>query len=44
MILIGNKDDFTVYFNANSQSYIVFKDNKLLISKFRFVDIKSYLD
>lgn len=44
MILVGKKDDFSVYFNANSQSYTVFKGKLLLTNKFRFIDIKSYLD
>jgi len=44
MVLIGKKDEFTIYFNPNSQKYIVYKNNQELISKFRFVEVKSYLD
>lgn len=43
-MLIGIKDDFTVYFDCYNQVYNVFKNNKLLIKKYRFSDVKSYLN
>ena len=44
MIKVGQKDDFVVYFNSNTQAYTVYKDGKLLIgNKYRFTDVKSYL-
>jgi len=43
-ILVGNNNGFAVYFDANKQTYKVFKDGKFLIGdKYRFSDVKSYL-
>ncbi len=47
MILVGKNElmDFSVYFNANYQTYSVYKGNKFLIgNKYRFADIQSYLN
>lgn len=45
MILVGCKDDYELYFNCSEQMYTVFKNNKILISnKFKYSDVKSYLD
>ena len=45
MILVKEKSGFAVYFNANTQSYTVFKDGKLLIgNKYKFSQEKSYVD
>ena len=45
MILVKENKGFKVYFNANTQSYSVFKDNKFLIgNKYKFSEVKSYLD
>ena len=45
MTLIGKNTDFKVVFDSNTQCYTVYKKDKLLITnKFKFVDIKSYLD
>lgn len=43
--LVGEKDDFSVYFDSNTQNYTVYKGDKILISnKYKFSEIKSYLD
>lgn len=45
MKLVGNNKEFRVYFNANDQTYTVFKNGKFLIgNKYKFSDVKSYLD
>ena len=45
MILVKQNKGFEIYFNANTQSYSVFKDGKFLIgNKYKFSDVKSYLD
>jgi len=45
MLLVKQKNGFSIYFNANTQSYSVFKDGKFLIGdKYKFSDVKSYLD
>ena len=45
MIRVGQNKGFEVYFDANTQSYSVFKDGKFLIgNKYKFSQIKSYLD
>lgn len=45
MILVGRKDDFAVWFYTEKQEYIVTKDERILIrDKYKFSDIKSYLD
>ena len=44
MKLIGQKDDFTVYFSASKQKYFVYKGERFLIGGFRFSDVKSYLN
>lgn len=40
---IGQKDNFIVYFDVILQMYFVYKDTKLLITKFRYADIEAYL-
>jgi hypothetical protein len=43
--LVGSNKGFNVYFNANDQTYTVFKDGKFVIgNKYRFTDVKCYLD
>ena len=45
MLLVKENKGFQVYFNANTQSYSVFKDGKFLIgNKHKFSDVKYYLD
>jgi hypothetical protein len=45
MELIGKNKEFTVVFNPDTQMYTVYKSGKMLISnKYRYRDIKSYLD
>ena len=45
MILVKENKGFKVYFNTNTQSYSVFKDDKYLIgNKYKFSEVKSYLD
>ena len=45
MILVKQNKGFQVYFDANTQSYSVFKDGKFLIgNKHKFNGVKSYLD
>jgi hypothetical protein len=43
--LVGSNKGFNVFFNANDQTYTVFKDGKFVIgNKYRFTDVKCYLD
>ncbi len=43
--IVGENKGFRVYFNANDQTYTVFKDGKFLIgNKYKFTDVKCYLD
>jgi hypothetical protein len=43
--LVGSNKGFNVYFNANDETYTVFKDGKFVIgNKYRFTDVKCYLD
>ena len=45
MHLVGTKDVFTVYFDANKQSYSVYKSGKLLVDKkYMYSDVKPYLE
>lgn len=45
MFLVGENIGFAVYFNTEKQEYIVYKDKNLLVSnKYKFADVKSYLD
>lgn len=44
MIFTGKNTDFIAIWNCNSQSYSVYKNKKFLIKKFRYADVKSYLD
>lgn len=45
MILVKENKGFEVFFNANTQSYSVFKDGNFFIgNKFKFSDVSSYLD
>ena len=45
MILVKQNKGFQIYFNANTQSYSVFKNGKFLIgNEHKFSDVKSYLD
>lgn len=45
MTLTGKDKSFKVVFNCGTQCYTVLKDNKVLITnKFKFSDIKSYLE
>ena len=44
MYLVGSNKGFEVYFNAKSQTYSVFKDEKLLLdNKYKFSQVESYL-
>lgn len=43
-MMVGNNTDFEVNFNTQKQQYDVYYKGKFLISKDRFVDVKSYLD
>jgi hypothetical protein len=42
--MIGKNTDFEVIFNTQQQRYDVYYKGKHLISKEKFVDVKSYLD
>jgi|LakMenEpi03Aug12_release.lakeMendotaPanAssembly.Ray.scaffolds.fasta_scaffold2984323_1 hypothetical protein len=42
--MIGKNTDFEVIFNTQQQRYYVYYKGKHLISKEKFVDVKSYLD
>ena len=43
--LVGENKGFKVYFNSDDQMYTVFKDGKVVLNnKYKFTDIKSYLD
>ena len=45
LLTVGSNDGFDVYFDADSQSYSVYKDGKFLIgNKYKFSEVKSYLD
>ena len=44
MIFTGKNPDFKAIWDCNSQSYTVYKSGKFLVRKFRYADIKSYLD
>jgi hypothetical protein len=45
MILVKENKGFAVYFDTNTQTYLVFKDGGFLIgNKYKFSDVKSYLD
>lgn len=45
MFLIGRKDDFAVWFYTMKQEYIVTKNRNILIrDKYKFADVKSYLN
>lgn len=44
MYKVGANGDFSVYFEASSQSYSVFKSGELLVSKkYKFSEVKIYL-
>ena len=43
--LVGEKDDFKVWFNPSTQEYHVTKGSKVLVkNKWKFEQVKSYLD
>ena len=45
MKLIAEKGDFQIYFETNNQEYIVYYKNKILIrNKFKYSDVKSYVE
>lgn len=45
MTLVGYKDGFEVWFNANAQIYSVYKDNKFLLGgKTKFSEVESYIN
>lgn len=44
MIFTGKNTDFKVIWNCAEQSYSVYKNNKFIVRKFRYSDIKCYLD
>lgn len=45
MKLIASNKGFDVYFNANTQTYSVFKDARPIITgKSKFSDVKSYIE
>lgn len=43
-VMVGKNTDFVVVFDAHTQKYNVYYKGNLLISKYRFVDVKSYLN
>jgi hypothetical protein len=43
-IITSNSSDFVAVFNANKQMYDVFYKGKLIISKYKFSEVKSYLN
>ena len=42
--MIGKNPDFVVVFDTSEQKYNVFYKKKLIITKEKFADVKSYLD
>lgn len=44
MIFTGKNTDFKAIWDCQKQYYDVYKNDRFLIRKFRFSDIKSYLD
>ena len=45
MILVKQNKDWSVYFDSNSQTYSVYRDDKFIIgNKYRFRDVKSYVE
>ena len=45
MILVKQNNDWSVYFNPNSQTYSVYRNDKFIIgNKYRFRDVKSYVE
>jgi len=45
MTFIGKNTDFKVVWNCSKQRYTVYKNDKFLIgNKYKFSDVKSYLD
>ena len=45
MKLIAKNKGFEIYFDFNTQSYEVFKDDKFLIgNNYKFSDVKSYIE
>lgn len=45
MVLIKENKGFSVYFNANTQTYSVYKEGKFIIgNKFKFADVKTYVE
>ncbi len=45
MLLVAKQNGFEIYFNANTQSYVVFRYGKFFIgNKYKFSDVKCYLD
>ena len=42
--MIGVNTDFVVVFNTLNQIYHVFYKGKILLNKFRYADVKSYLN
>jgi hypothetical protein len=43
MKLIGEHNGFKVYFDCTNQVYNVYKDEKFLIKKYCYTDVKNYL-
>ena len=44
MEFTGKNKLFTVIWNCGKQTYTVYKNNKYLTIKFRYNDVKSYLN
>ena len=44
MLFIGKNTDFVAIWNCQEQCYTVYKNNNFIIKKYKFSDIKSYLD
>lgn len=43
--LVSKKDNFEIYFDANTQTYNVYKDGKFFIgNKYKYSDVKSYVN
>lgn len=41
---IGKNPDFKVIWDCNAQEYIVYYKGKFVVKKYKFSDVKSYLD
>ena len=44
MIFTGKNTDFIAIWNCAEQSYTVYKNNKFIVKKYKFSEIRSYLN